>query len=54
MKQNKNKEPMKETTKDDSSDEQKVKQHQSNAQAKVQPENKKRGNEDEQAQKGHA
>ena len=50
MKQNKNKEPMKETTKDDSSDVKKVKQQQASAQHKLQSS----GKENEEAQKGHA
>lgn len=54
MKQNKNKEPMQETTKDDSSDVKKVKQKDENAAPKTPPGNKENTSEDEQAQKGHA
>lgn len=52
MKQNKQKEPMKETTKDDSSDVKKVKQSQANAQHQEKTSSKSKENED--AQKGHA
>ena len=54
MKQNKQKEPMKENTKDDSSDIKKVKQQQSEAKAGSSTSGKAKSKESEEAQKGHA
>lgn len=54
MKQNKNKSPMQETTKDDSSDVKRVQQETKNTTPQPPPANKESFREDEQAQKGHA
>lgn len=54
MKQNKNKEPLQETTKDNSSDVEKVKANNENTRADSAQGTKGKAIEDEEAEKGHA
>ena len=54
MKQNKEKDPMQENTKDDSSDVKRVKQNQPENRATNQANPKEGGKESEEAQKGHS